>query len=81
MAVGIDNRMRELCVHLRGAEMTIAGQRRREARGNNADLNFYCLLLPRLFRVFASFLSPAKTAKAGCRQMAEKLLGRPTIIN
>jgi hypothetical protein len=26
MAVGIDDRMRELCVHLRGAEMTIAGQ-------------------------------------------------------
>jgi hypothetical protein len=40
MAVGIDDRTRELCVHLRGAEMTIAGQRRREARGNNADLNF-----------------------------------------
>jgi hypothetical protein len=40
MAVGIDDRMRELCVHLRGAEMTIAGQRHREARGNNADLNF-----------------------------------------
>jgi hypothetical protein len=39
MAVGIDDRMRELCVHLRGAEMTIAGQRRRKARGNNADLN------------------------------------------
>jgi hypothetical protein len=40
MAVGIDDRMRELCVRLRGAETTIAGQRRREARGNNADLNF-----------------------------------------
>jgi hypothetical protein len=40
MAVGMDDWMPDLCVHLRGAEMTIAGQRRREARGNNADLNF-----------------------------------------
>jgi hypothetical protein len=40
MAAGIDHRTRELWVHLGGAEMTIAGQRRREARGNNADLNF-----------------------------------------
>jgi hypothetical protein len=66
MAVGIDDRMRELCAHLRGAEMTIAGPRRREARGKNAYWNFTAPLAQASSRICVIPWA-AKTAKAGCR--------------